>query len=134
MILKNLEIIVREEKAKNNSLAYIRNALKEYLQVVVLSAIYTSPEFNKNLIFTGGTCLRRFFNLERLSEDLDFDFVSKLDVEKLKSHLEYFFTAKLKHPLKATLKQNNKQILLKFAMICRHSWPVNYTPFSHAGS
>lgn len=43
----------------------------EYLQTIVLKEIYEIPEC-KDLIFYGGTSLRFIFDLNRLSEDLDF--------------------------------------------------------------
>ena len=51
---------------------YTRNAVKETLQDIILSFVYNTPEYNQ-LIFTGGTCLRKVYGLNRLSEDLDFD-------------------------------------------------------------
>ncbi|MBU4396915.1 hypothetical protein KKC08_02015, partial [Patescibacteria group bacterium] len=63
MIIKELEKIVQEEKAKGSLGLYIRNLLKEYLQIYILYYVYISREYQKNLIFTGGTCLRHFYNL-----------------------------------------------------------------------
>ena len=80
MIYKELENILKEEKLKGTPNGYIRNLLKEYLQIYVLYFIYTSSDYNKNLIFTGGTCLRHFFGLERLSEDIDFDYINDIEV------------------------------------------------------
>lgn len=51
-----------------------RNLIKEKLQDAVLDFVYNSSDFNR-LIFTGGTCLRKVYGLNRLSEDLDFDFL-----------------------------------------------------------
>lgn len=52
---------------------YQRNIIKERLQDEILSFVYNNGIYN-GLVFTGGTCLRKVYGLNRLSEDLDFDF------------------------------------------------------------
>ncbi len=42
--------------------------------IYILNFIYNDSQY-KNLIFTGGTCLRKIYGLSRLSEDLDFDYM-----------------------------------------------------------
>ena len=60
---------------------YKRNLLKEYLQVLILDFIYSSPKYG-GLIFYGGTCLAHCFGLRRLSEDIDFvDDKKEIDIE-----------------------------------------------------
>lgn len=49
-----------------------RGMLREYLQYLILSSIYTSRYRNK-LVFLWGTCLRIAYASQRFSEDLDFD-------------------------------------------------------------
>lgn len=49
-----------------------KGMLREYLQYMILSSIYTSKYASK-LVFLGGTCLRIAYNTKRFSEDLDFD-------------------------------------------------------------
>ena len=62
---------------------YIRNILKNYLQILVLDFIYTHKEYNQ-LLFYGGSCLAHCYNLPRLSEDLDFvDLRKRIEVSKL---------------------------------------------------
>ncbi len=118
MIKKELEKIVEEERKKDTREDYIRNILKEYLQVYVLSFIYTSPSYNKKLIFTGGTCLRHFYGLGRLSEDIDFDYVSEINSKKLMSDLYDFFEKKYKYSeISISLKQKDKQVLIKFPVL-----------------
>ncbi len=46
--------------------------LREYIQCLVLQAIFASPLASK-LTFIGGTALRLIYNTQRFSEDLDFD-------------------------------------------------------------
>lgn len=74
----------------------MRNLLKEHLQLYILNFIYSSPIYSK-LIFTGGTCLRRFYDLPRLSEDLDFDFEKsfKFNAEKFSGDIMDYFKKQL---------------------------------------
>lgn len=63
------------------------NALKEISQKIILYAL-SGTSFFKNAAFYGGTCLRIFHNLDRFSEDLDFQVISedfKLDFEQYMS-------------------------------------------------
>lgn len=70
---------------------YQRNVLKEYLQILVLSFIYSNPEYSK-LVFYGGSALRHCYDLPRLSEDLDFvDTQKKIDLGSLRGDLESYF-------------------------------------------
>jgi len=59
------------------------NALREYMQVLVLHSLHECEAF-KCLSFVGGTALRFLYNLPRFSEDLDFSLLSgkNYDVEK----------------------------------------------------
>jgi predicted nucleotidyltransferase component of viral defense system len=59
---------------------YKRNILREYLQYKILEMLFNSKSSN-NLTFLGGTSLRIVHNINRFSEDLDFD---NLSVEKEK--------------------------------------------------
>ncbi|MDP3011551.1 MAG: nucleotidyl transferase AbiEii/AbiGii toxin family protein [Candidatus Hydromicrobium sp.] len=118
MIYKELEKILIEEKTKGSLDSYTLNLLKEYLQVYVLYYIYTNSKYNKNLIFTGGTCLRHFYNLPRLSEDLDFDFRESFDSQILLYDLEEYFKKQYKfNEIKLAVKQRGNQIVLKFAVL-----------------
>ncbi len=119
MIEKELEKIVREEREKGSPVDTIRNLLKEYLQVYILYFVYTSPDY-KNLIFTGGTCLRHFYGLERLSVDLDFDYTTRPDARKMLDQIHSFFHQRYKYQdLRGSLKQKGNQILLKFPVLQR---------------
>lgn len=55
-----------------NLQVYDRFILREYLQYKILEIIFES-QFEKNLTFLGGTCLRIVHGNMRFSEDLDFD-------------------------------------------------------------
>jgi predicted nucleotidyltransferase component of viral defense system len=118
MIYKELEKIVQDQKERGNSKLYIRNVLKEYLQVYILNYIYTSPKYSKELIFTGGTCLRHFYDLERLSEDLDFDYDNRIKTQELTGDLLDYFKKKYKvSEVYSSIKQKGQQILLKFPLL-----------------
>ncbi len=61
-----------------------RNILLEYLQTQILKALSLS-KFNDSISFLGGTCLRFAHEINRFSEDLDFDLIKKenFDVDEL---------------------------------------------------
>jgi len=70
---------------------YKRNLLKEILQNYALNFIYNS-RYNK-LIFTGGTCLRKVYGLNRLSEDLDFDYERGFNLTGFDSDITGYFVS-----------------------------------------
>jgi len=118
MIIKYISELVKKEKQKGFSDLYIKTTVKEYLQVLVLNYIYTSKEYKSKLIFTGGTCLRHFYSLERLSEDLDFDMLEEIDTSELSVKIQEYFTSILQYKdLNISVKQEGRQILLKFPIL-----------------
>jgi predicted nucleotidyltransferase component of viral defense system len=64
--------------------------LKEVLQAYVLDYLYNHPSY-RHLNFYGGTCLHVVYGLNRLSEDLDFDNQSHLDLTDLAENLAQYF-------------------------------------------
>lgn len=52
--------------------AYVKHMIKEYIQLMVLDYLSTTP-FIRKLSFIGGTNLRLVKRIDRWSEDLDFD-------------------------------------------------------------
>lgn len=59
----------------------LRNAERDYLLELIL---YIISDFRRFLVFKGGTALYKFYNLNRFSEDLDFDVVGKrFDIDRL---------------------------------------------------
>lgn len=118
MILNYIKEIILKEQNNNSNPLYIRSAIKEYLQILVLQFIYTNNELRSNLIFTGGTCLKHFYGIDRLSEDLDFDYIEFIDSNKLAENIEQYFISSLKYSkLNISIKQQGKQILLKFPIL-----------------
>lgn len=118
MFLHQIRELVSSLKAKGLRNDFIVNCIKEYLQLHALNFIYNNKEYNRKLIFTGGTCLHFCFNLPRLSEDIDFDYEDNLNVEKLQMDIERFFNSKLKFPdVSSVIKSQNKKIYLKFSIL-----------------
>src|SRR3989338_6059105 len=74
----SLEELKGKAKIKGLSLG---NAEKDYLLDLVLFSI--SKNTGDELIFKGGTCLYKFYNLQRFSEDVDFTATKPLEIEKL---------------------------------------------------
>ena len=66
-----MQNIVKEGKKRGYENDLICNFLKEYLHYFVLDYIYGSKF--KSMVFYGGSALRMFFDLPRLSEDVDFE-------------------------------------------------------------
>jgi hypothetical protein len=94
---------------------YIRNSLKECLQIPVLHYIYSSPGY-RELFFYGGTCLAQCYGLPRLSEDLDFvDAEKTADIENMASELKEFFRSET--DLEAEVKTQKFRIYLKFPVL-----------------
>jgi predicted nucleotidyltransferase component of viral defense system len=67
-----------------------RIILKEVLQAYVLDYLYNHPNYRR-LNFYGGTCLHVVYGLNRLSEDLDFDNQTHLDLTDLAENLAQYF-------------------------------------------
>ncbi|MEO7840206.1 MAG: nucleotidyl transferase AbiEii/AbiGii toxin family protein, partial [Anaerolineales bacterium] len=67
-----------------------RILIKEALQAYVLDFVYNHPAYRR-LNFYGGTCLHVVYGLNRLSEDLDFDNSSEIDLSYLADDLSAYF-------------------------------------------
>lgn len=86
-------------------------AEKDYLIDVILYIITSNTK--DELVFKGGTCLNRAYNLDRFSEDLDFTQTKKIGQQKLSDtitrNLKYF-----NMEAEATQKRVYDSILTKF--------------------
>ncbi len=71
-IITNWKNIIEESERLGMPADKKRGILREYLQTIILSEIYSQKASSK-LSFIGGTSLRLIRNLNRFSEDLDFD-------------------------------------------------------------
>lgn len=93
---------------------YQRNLIKEELQDVLLNFIYNSEKY-KNLIFTGGTCLRKLYNLPRLSEDLDFDFQAVFSSEEFAEDIQAYLRSEAQlSPVEVKVANNKRTVFVKF--------------------
>jgi len=118
VIVKELQVLVDQNRNNQQNPSFIKNLLKEYLQSYLLNFIFLNKQYNQAFIFTGGTCLRHCFDMNRLSEDLDFDVKTTIDIEKFKEALEnYFHKEYLYSALQISVRQRGWQILLKFPVL-----------------
>ncbi len=118
MIIQRLKQQVDNYEQRTNGL-FVRSALKEVLQDYVLNFVYNDKLY-KNLIFTGGTCLRKVYGLPRLSEDLDFDYLKSLAVKDLAQKVKGYFRKDLQYPdLQTKISNNRRTLFLKFPLLDR---------------
>lgn len=71
-LVSNFDQIVEFATSYGLPISKKRAIIREYLQVKILDIIY-KEKLSPNLLFVGGTSLRLTRNLDRFSEDLDFD-------------------------------------------------------------
>lgn len=71
-IVSNFDQILDFAKKMEVPVEKKRGIVREYLQAKFIAILYSLPKANK-LSFVGGTSLRLLHNLNRFSEDLDFD-------------------------------------------------------------
>ncbi|MBI5754808.1 nucleotidyl transferase AbiEii/AbiGii toxin family protein [Candidatus Peregrinibacteria bacterium] len=119
MFIQNLEknVLLLREKGFHNEI--IKNHLKEDLQLFILDFLYCHKKY-QHLIFTGGSCLRLCYGLNRLSEDLDFDSEEFVDKKTLVRELEQYFYQKWQYRnLEWSIKGKNQKIYVKFPVL-RH--------------
>lgn len=83
----------------------------DYLQDVALFNL--SREFGNTLVFKGGTCLYKAFQLNRFSEDLDFSATDKFSEKNFFKRLPYFFNLlNMNATVKTETFENTINILL----------------------
>lgn len=71
-----------------------RVILKEFLQAYTLDFLYNHPVYRK-LNFYGGTCLHVIYGLNRLSEDIDLDNSTGIDLSALENDLLTFYRSNI---------------------------------------
>jgi predicted nucleotidyltransferase component of viral defense system len=113
-----LKLLTEELKKSEPPPLFIRNSLKEFLQDVILSIIYNDDEL-KELIFYGGSCLRKFHDLNRLSEDLDFESLESISLEKTAKIISEWFSREKfeKVEISTQSSENINRILVKFPVL-----------------
>lgn len=125
MFLNDLKTVYLQNKDQNAM--YVRNLLKERILYYVLHFISQS-KWGKSLIFKGGTCLRIFFDLPRLSEDLDFDLEDQnlFDMGEFIDGIKNYFLTAVKYPsLEIKLAGNKKTLYLKFPILNELGLSIN---------
>jgi predicted nucleotidyltransferase component of viral defense system len=83
-------------------------AEKYYFQDIILFIL--NQEYGKNLIFKGGTALRKCYGLDRFSEDLDFTCLKKVDLKKLETDLKRF---DLDYDIRSSNRENDLRIFIR---------------------
>lgn len=117
-LLHDLEIVVHECRRQNLRPDITRIKLKEKLQLYVLNFIYNHPQFH-HLIFYGGTCLRICHQLNRMSEDIDFETTQPFDKNKFANQIKDHFQ---KHLMFAAISthvpgKNIERVELRFPIL-----------------
>jgi predicted nucleotidyltransferase component of viral defense system len=124
MFLNSLKNIYQKNKEKN--LAYVRNILKEHIQYYVLQFISQSV-WVERFIFKGGTCLHFFFDLPRLSEDLDFDItnIQTFDINKFIKELKIYFVSTVQYDtVDIKLANNKRTFYVRFSILRDIGMPI----------
>jgi len=94
---------------------FIRNLLKNYLQVLVLDFVYSDKKYSQ-LVFYGGSSLAHCYKMPRFSEDLDFvDLKKEIKISQLAEDLEVYF--KKKTDLSVKVATQKFRIYLKFPLL-----------------
>ena len=107
---------VKEQYDGDNPL-FLRILLKEYIQNYILNFVYTSSLY-KEMLFTGGTCLRKVYGLNRLSEDLDFNYEGNFSIEDFSNSLKSYLETSLDfYDLRMKLSNNDRSLIIKFDIL-----------------
>lgn len=117
MLIDNLNQVVEKNRTTQKPL-YLRNLLKEELQNYVLQFIYNTAAY-RELVFTGGTCLRKIYGLPRLSEDLDFDFTGNFDVKTFAKDIKAYFKSELQYGVETKISGNANTVFIKLPVMKR---------------
>lgn len=116
MLIDNLKQVVEGNKRVIKPL-YLRNLLKEEVQNYILNFVYNSKEY-KELIFTGGTCLRKIYGLPRLSEDLDFDFTGTFNIGAFADSVKKYFLENLQYKqMETKISGNENTVFIKLPIL-----------------
>lgn len=96
---------------QNNSL-YDKYMLKEYLQLMILDFLSTTP-YIKKIAFIGGTHLRLVKGIDRFSEDLDFD-CKQLSKDEFKEMTHVIVQFLVRSGLRVEAKETRNERLTAF--------------------
>jgi predicted nucleotidyltransferase component of viral defense system len=112
MHIETIKKLLAEQAQCSN--VFKRNFVKEYVQIMLLSHVYSSREYQQ-LIFYGGSCLRHCFGLERLSEDLDFVDQDAIELKKMSADMRLFLEREF--GVKVSMKTQRFRIYLKLPIL-----------------
>lgn len=117
MLEQELKQLTQRLETKKVSQEVIKNHLKEYLQYYILEFIYSKSSY-QHLIFTGGSCARVCFGLNRLSEDLDLDSDEPINKTNFAEDLAEYFKKTLQYKdMEIAMKGQKEKIYLKFPIL-----------------
>ncbi|MBS3090591.1 nucleotidyl transferase AbiEii/AbiGii toxin family protein [Candidatus Pacearchaeota archaeon] len=106
MIPKELLVMIARKKGLTNK----EHMEKDYFQDLFLYKLYKKTNM---LVFKGGTCLYKIYNLKRFSEDLDFSLLKYFDVESLiKGIIKSIGNCEIK-----SIKKTEDSLLIKISFI-----------------
>ncbi|MBU1085262.1 MAG: nucleotidyl transferase AbiEii/AbiGii toxin family protein [Candidatus Beckwithbacteria bacterium] len=89
-IIYKIKLIKNQLINQGASSSSIKVYIKEHLQDHVLKAIFNHKKY-KNLTLYGGTCLRKVYDLNRMSEDLDFETNLSININQTGECLASYF-------------------------------------------
>ncbi|MBT3249429.1 MAG: nucleotidyl transferase AbiEii/AbiGii toxin family protein [Candidatus Pacebacteria bacterium] len=117
-IIRKLKLAVKQNQDQGVSPLVIRVLVKEILQDYILAAIYGSS-YAGNLIFYGGTALRKIYDLDRMSEDLDFETDGEVSIVEVKKVVELFFKKQKFAGVEYKIQQGQiiNRLTLKFSIL-----------------
>jgi len=115
MLQNSIKTIISDNNDTNPM--YLRNLIKEELQNYILHFIYTTSLYN-HLLFTGGTCLRKVYGINRLSEDLDFDYIQDLNIDTFAQNVVQYFKSSVQYPsLRYLITGNKNTVIFKLPIL-----------------
>ena len=115
ILTTNVNNLINDLKNQGYRGEIIINAIKEHLQYYVLNFIYNNKKYS-NLVMYGGTLLRICYGLDRMSEDLDFQTLEKINLEELSNAMTKYFESEFGYiNLQITIneREGNETDLLK---------------------
>jgi predicted nucleotidyltransferase component of viral defense system len=117
-LIKSLQNIVKEGKEKDYEESKIRIILKEYLQDIILYALYNNSQTSK-LIFYGGSSLRKIYGLDRFSEDLDFENPKGIELATISNVIKKYFDEIDLQTVECKTQESNNimRVIVKFPIV-----------------
>jgi predicted nucleotidyltransferase component of viral defense system len=106
-IISNFSQIVSFAKEYGLPISKKRAILREYLQSKIINILY-QQRISRGIFFIGGTSLRLLYNLDRFSEDLDFDYDKKIKPAEIQALVVNVQQRLIKENILCQLYQNEK--------------------------